>query len=91
MSRSKTPLIWKSKKVEIKVHNLKQLLDILISLKQEDIEEEINQNLNNLISWLEKEFPDKLFLTTRLKVESKEYTTQQIRERIIKDLKEIVS
>jgi len=90
MKDVKTPLIWKSGKREKKILNLKQLLDILINLKQENIDKEIKDNLKNLIPWLEKNYPDKLIFTTRLKVESKEYTPQQIRERIIRDLREII-
>mgnify|MGYP000338757129 CR=1 FL=1 len=87
MNDAKMPLVWKSRKGEEEILNLKQLLDILINIEQEDIDETINNNLNNLISWLEKEYPDKLIFTTRLKVESKEYTPQQIRERLIRDLR----
>jgi len=90
MGDIKTALIWKSKEEIINIHNLKELLDILIKIKQEDIDEEINKNLNNLISWLEKNYPKMLIFTTRLKTESKEYTSQQTRESLIRYLREII-
>jgi hypothetical protein len=91
MKNVKTPLIWKSRKKEKRISDLKELLDILINIKQENIDSEIKQNLNNLINWLETEFPNKLVFTTHIKVESKEYTPQQVRERIIRDLKDMVN
>jgi Rad3-related DNA helicase len=87
MKTAQTSLTWTAKEEIINIHNLKELLDVLIKIKQKDIDNEINKNLDNLISWLEKEYPDKLIFTTRLKVESKEYTCQQIRERLIRDLR----
>jgi len=87
MNEVKKPLIWRSKKGEMEIFNLKQLLDTLVDIKQEDIDRTINQNLNNLLSWLEEEYPDMLIFNAHLKVESKEYTPQQIRERLIRDLR----
>jgi hypothetical protein len=91
MKDTKTPLIWISKDKESKILNLKQLLSVLMDIKQSDIDSTINKNLKNLISWLEKEFPEQIVFISRLKTESKEYTSQQIRERLIRDLREIAS
>lgn len=84
------PLIWKAQNKEIKINNLKKLLDVLIKIKQENIDSKINKNLNNLINWLENNFPRQLELIQHLKIESKEYTPQQIRERIVRDLRKII-
>jgi len=63
------------------------LLDVLIDIKQEDIDNEIKGNLDNLLEWIEENFPKQMELIQHLKSESKEFTPQQIRERIARDLR----
>jgi hypothetical protein len=86
------PFVWNSKNEEFNISSLKELLNILTDINQEDIDEDIKKNIikdNRLIEWLEINFPKKIELITHLKNESKEFTPQQIRERIIRDLKKI--
>lgn len=85
--RTKNVLIWKAQNKELEIKSLKQLLDVLIDIKQEGIDKEIKENLNNLFEWLKKNFPKQMELIVHLKTESKEFTPQQIRERIIRDLR----
>ena len=85
--RAEKPLIWKTQNKKIEVEDLKELFDVLINIKQEEIDKEIKENLNALIYWLEENFPKQMGLIQHLKIESKEYTPQQIRERVIQDLR----
>lgn len=88
--RAENVLIWKTQNKDIEIENLKQLLDILVNMKQEDIDTEIKENLENLLKWLEKNFPKQMELIEHLKSETKEFTPQQIRERIVRDLRKVV-
>jgi len=88
MENAKTSFSWKSGKGEKRILNLKQLLDILIDIKQENIDVEISLNFSDLLEWIEKNYPKQISLIEHLKTESKEYTHQQIRERLIRDLRE---
>jgi hypothetical protein len=83
-----TSFTWKKKNQEIKINTLKELLEILIGISLEDIDQEIKTNIidANIISWLENNFPKELILTTSLKNILKEYTPQQIREMLIREL-----
>jgi hypothetical protein len=85
-------LNWKSKSGVSRIENLKQLLDILVNIKIEEIDDEISINVlkdNRLLVWLENNFSKEIGLISHLKAESKEYTPQQIRERLIRDLNKV--
>lgn len=88
--RDENVLIWKTRNEELEIKSLKQLLYLLINVNQEDIDNEIKENLNNLFKWLKNNFPGQLELIEHLKTESKEFTSQQIRERVIRDLRKII-
>ena len=79
-------LVWKTKEKDIKISNLKELFDVLIDIKQEDIDKVMGANLKNLIKWLESEFPNQVELIIHLKGD-KGFTLQQIREQMIRDLR----
>jgi hypothetical protein len=83
------PLIWKTKASEIEITSLEGLLNLLVDIKQEDINEEINSNLSKLIGWLEQNFPKELDLIANIKGYSKEFTSQQMRELLIRKLRKI--
>lgn len=83
------PFLWRTKEKEIRIRNLKELLDTLINIKLENIEDEIGLNLKNLIPWLEENFPKQMELIAHLK-NTKEFTPQQIREQLARDLRKLV-
>jgi len=80
---SMNSLIWKPLNKEIK--DLKSLLKVLINIKQEDVDNEINLNLKNLTKWLEENFPRQVEIV--VSIEKEGFTPQQIREKIIRILK----
>jgi ribosomal protein S4 len=86
-------LIWKTRDKEIKIKSLKELFDALVNIKQEDLDKEINLNItkeeNKLPEWLEANFPKQMELIAHLK-NIQEFTPQQIREQIIRDLRKII-
>jgi hypothetical protein len=79
--------IWKSKDKELKIKNLKELLDLLIDIKQENIDKEIDNNKDRLISWVEENFSEKFELIAELRSSAKEFTPQQFREKVIRILR----
>ena len=89
----KDTLVWKTKDKEIRIRNLKELFDVLVNIRQEDIDKEINLNINKkenkLFEWLEANFPKQMELITHLK-NIEEFSPQQIREQIIRDLRRII-
>lgn len=87
---SEKSLLWKTKDKKLEIKTLKELLDVLIDIKQENIDSEIKENLGNLINWLEENFPKQMELIAHLKTEGKEFTPQQIREMIARDLRKII-
>jgi biopolymer transport protein ExbB/TolQ len=82
--------IWKTKNGKIKIKSLEGLLDKLTNIKQEDIDKEINFNMeeNKLSKWIENNFPNEMELIANLK-QNKEFTPQQMRERLVRDLRKI--
>ncbi len=90
VEKSVDKLIWKTKDKELKIRSLKELFNVLVNIKQEDIDMEINLNINKaenkLLEWIESNFPKQLELTTHLK-DTEEFSPQQIREQIIRDLR----
>jgi hypothetical protein len=83
-------LIWKSKDKELKIKSLKELLDMLIGIKQENIDNEIDDNKDRLISWVEENFSEKFELIAELKSSAKEFTSQQFREKVIRILRKFI-
>lgn len=83
--------IWKTKEKELKIRSLKELLKALIDVKQEDIDEMVSLNVkdSNLLGWLEENFSEQLELIAELKENIKEFTPQQIRERLVRDLRKV--
>jgi hypothetical protein len=83
--------LWKNKEGTVRLVSLKELLNKLIEIKQTDIDEEISVNVkgNKLLKWLENNFPNELELIVNLK-NIKEFTPQQIRELIVRDLRKII-
>lgn len=83
---------WKAKDKEVKLRSLKDLLKALISIKQEDIDEVVSLNVkdSNLLGWLEENFPERLELIAELKENIKEFTPQQMRERLARDLRKAI-
>lgn len=86
LSRMPPPLLWKTKLGEMKINSLPELFNMLIKLTLENIEEEMVLNMNSLILWLEQYFPREMELIIHLK-NSQEFTPQQIREQLIRDLR----
>jgi hypothetical protein len=84
---------WKKKDSEVNINTLQDLLETLISISIENIDREIKINVieGNIISWVENNFPQKLILITRVKKAIEEYTSQQIREMLIRELKKTQS
>jgi len=83
-------LVWITKDKEIKVKDLNELLDALVNMDQEDIDAEIIANIkeNKLLKWLEENFPKQMELITHLR-NIQEFTPQQIREQIVRDLRKL--
>jgi hypothetical protein len=86
----KKTLYWNSNNKKIKITSLKELLDLLINMELENINYEIAANKNNLIKWVEENFPKKIELITELKSSSKEFTAQQFRESLIRILRRTI-
>jgi hypothetical protein len=86
-------LTWKTMEKELKIKSLKELFDALVNIRQEDLDKEINLNIkkeeNKLLEWLEANFPKRMGLIAHLK-NIQEFTPQQIREQIIRDLRKII-
>jgi hypothetical protein len=84
-----TPFNWGKKGQEVQLTTLKDLLDLLINIPLENIEQEIKQNIikGNLLSWMEDTFPKELILIVSIKKALKEFTPQQIREILIRELR----
>jgi hypothetical protein len=82
---------WKKKKQNININTLQELKKTLIKIKLEDINREINENIikRNLLQWVENNFSKELILITHLRKALKEYTPQQIRETLIRELGKI--
>lgn len=89
IAKKTKPFNWKTKDSEIEINSLKELLNISVSIKQEGIDKEFNLNKDNLIEWLEQNFPKELDLITSIKDSLKELTPQQIRELIVRKLRKI--
>jgi predicted component of type VI protein secretion system len=91
--KSSDILIWKSKGSEIQITTLKGLFDALLNISQEDIDSVIGLNIskeeNKVLEWLESNFPRQMELAIHLK-NIHEFTPQQIREQLIRDLRKII-
>jgi hypothetical protein len=84
------PLIWKRDGGEIEIKSLKGLSDIIVNIGLENVDREIMDNLDNVVKWLEENFPRELDLITTIKAESKEFTPQQVRELMARKLRKLI-
>jgi hypothetical protein len=82
-----SPLILKTSQGKKEVTGLKALLDYLLKIGQDSIDAEISQNEASIIGWIESEFPSKLQLIASLKSHSKEFSPQQKRELMVRELR----
>jgi hypothetical protein len=85
--------VWKTKNGEVFITSLQGLLDTLVNIHTENIDEEINHNINkeehHFLSWIEEHFPKQLELIADLK-NIQEYTPQQTREMLVRNLRKII-
>jgi hypothetical protein len=72
---------------QIEISSLKSLLDYLIGIKQESIEIEISKNEAPIINWIESQFPGNLRITASLKSHRDEFSPQQKRELMIREIR----
>jgi hypothetical protein len=86
---TKNILIWKTKDSNLEITNLETLLNLLIDIKLNDIDKEINTNKEQLVEWLEQNFPKELDLIASLKSMQSEFTSQQLRELLVRKLRKI--
>jgi flagellar motor component MotA len=79
---------WKKKNQEIAINTLNDLLKIVKNIPLNEIDEEVKINVidRGLLNWLKNNFPKKLILTTKLENMLQEFSPQQIRELLIKEL-----
>ena len=80
-------LIWRSKGKEVKITSLKELLDTLVAIKEEDAADEMNVNLSNMIRWLNDNFSENIGLIQNVQSGLKEFSPQQFRELMIRKIK----
>jgi hypothetical protein len=80
-------LEWQTKNGKVMIDNLKQLLDVLINTKIENVDEVITKNKNILLQWLKENFPKQLELIIHL--ENEKFTPQQVREMLAQNLRKI--
>ena len=87
-------LLWKTTDGKKSITSLQELLETLIAIPEEDIDKEISMNINKeehkLVAWLEENFSQQLNLIETVKSIQREFTPQQIREMIIRDLRVII-
>jgi hypothetical protein len=81
-------MIWITKGKEVKLESLSKLLTLLIEIPDSEIDIQMGENMANLRKWLEKEFSDNLTLMAHLQ---ENFTLQQFREMLIRDLRMIIS
>ena len=93
MRAGKHVLAWKTKDKEVRIRSLRKLLDILIDIRQDEIDDIISANINKkeskLVDWLEENYPKQLNLMAILKNGLREFSPQQIRESLIRELRNI--
>lgn len=86
------PLKFKSDGKIVEIRSLEELLDILIKIPQDKVDEVIKSNVsktsNPIADWVEKTYPNMIFLHTKLR-DIKNYTPQQIREHMIRSLRSL--
>jgi hypothetical protein len=87
-------LLWKTKDGEQSITTLHELLETLIAIKEEHIDEEISMNISKedqkLVAWLEENFSQQLNLIETVKSIQREFTPQQIREKLIRELRILI-
>ena len=86
MTESVQPFLWRGTDKEFFIHDLKGLLDVLTSMQQEDIDQEIGGNIKGLAEWIATSFPQELILISSIKKALTEFTSQQMREMLIREL-----
>jgi hypothetical protein len=86
--------IWKTKDNEVRMKSLKDLLDVVLGLEDVEIDDNINANLSKentrLIDWLEQNFPEEIKFIAELRNSLKEFTPQQLRELIVRELRSVL-
>jgi allophanate hydrolase subunit 1 len=84
-------LLWKTTDGKKSITSLQELLETLIAIPEEDIDEEISMNINKeehkLVAWLEENFSQQLNLIEIVKNIQIEFTPQQIREKLIREMR----
>jgi uncharacterized protein (UPF0332 family) len=71
------------------ITSLKELLDALVKIKQEDVDSIMSRNKQAITKWIGQNFPKQLEIIVHL--ENKESTPQQMREQLVRDLRKIIA
>jgi hypothetical protein len=87
------PFFWKRDGKKFTITSLGDLLQVLITIPQENIDAEIKENVNKgkMLEWVQENFPEKIKLIASLRHILDKFTSQQIREMLIRELREITS
>jgi hypothetical protein len=83
--------IWKREGGDVEIVTLGDFLEILTGIQLNQVDQEITHNIleGSFLSWLKENFPKKIILITSLEKSLQEYTPQQIREMLIRELRGI--
>jgi hypothetical protein len=85
--------MWKREEKSIPVCTLKELFDVLVSISQQNIDNEMQKNVGSkkkvIADWLEKNHPKCFELISHVLLEN--YSSQQLREQLIRDLRKMLS
>jgi fructose-1,6-bisphosphatase len=77
-----------SKEGNIEIHSLHELLDVLVKIPLENVDDIVSQNKEGLEKWIKTHFPDNLQMIAHFK---EDYTLQQWREQLIRDLRAVLA
>jgi hypothetical protein len=77
-------LIWEDDSA-VEIKSLQELNEVLINLPLSKVDQVIAKNKEKLISWIEENYPKRLEILAHFK---ENMTSQQLRERLVRDLKE---
>jgi hypothetical protein len=82
---------WQSETKNIKISTLADLLKVLIDIDQEDINREVTLNVleGKLLEWIKETFPHEIRLIQSITSMVQEFTPQQVRELLIRELRVI--
>jgi len=85
------PLKFKIDKKVVEIRSLEEMLDVLTKIPQSKVDKVIKSNIsktsNPVVDWVKKTYPDMVILHKKLRAII-EYTPQQIREHMVRSLKE---